>query len=45
MKIHLTAIVSPKAQLDTTVEVGPYAIIEENVKIGARTTVMAHAYI
>ncbi len=45
MKIHPTAIISPKVQLDTTVEVGPYAIIEENVKIGARTVVMAHAYI
>lgn len=45
MNIHATAIVSPKAQLDTTVEVGPYAIIEENVKIGARTVIMAHAHI
>jgi UDP-N-acetylglucosamine acyltransferase len=45
MSIHPTAIISPKAELDTTVEVGPYAIIEENVKIGARSVVMAHACI
>jgi len=31
--------------LDPTVEVGPYAIIEEHVRIGAGTRVMAHAYL
>ena len=34
MKIHPTAIVSPKAKLSDDVEVGPYSIIEDNVKIG-----------
>src|SRR3989442_10553768 len=43
--IHPTAIVSPKAELDVSVEVGPHAIIEENVKIGAGTKVWANAYI
>jgi UDP-N-acetylglucosamine acyltransferase len=45
MAIHPTAIVSPRADLDSTVEVGPYAIIEDNVRIGAGTRVMAHAHI
>lgn len=45
MAIHPTAIVSVKADLDPTVEVGPYAIIEDNVRIAAGTRVMAHAYI
>jgi len=40
MLIHPTAIVSPKAELDSSVEVlGPHAIIEEHVKIGAGTRV------
>jgi UDP-N-acetylglucosamine acyltransferase len=34
MPIHPTAIISKKAELDSTVEVGPNAIIEEHVKIG-----------
>ena len=45
MMIHPTAIVSPKAELDSTVEVGPYAIIEEHVRIGPRTKIGPHAYI
>ena len=45
MAIHSTAIVSPQAELDSTVEVGPHAIIEEHVKIGAGTRVWANAYI
>ena len=43
--IHATAIVDPKAQLADTVEVGPYAIIGPDVKIGEGTVVQAHAYI
>ena len=43
-KIHPTAIVNKKARVDS-VEVGPYAIIEDDVTIGKGTKVMAHAYI
>lgn len=43
--IHPTAVVSPKAQLDPSVEVGPYAIIEDHVRIGRGTRVMAHAHV
>jgi len=39
--IHPTAIVHPDAELDSSVEVGPYAIIEKNVRIGAGTRVGA----
>jgi|YelNatPaOPRAMG01_1025707.scaffolds.fasta_scaffold09524_2 UDP-N-acetylglucosamine acyltransferase len=45
MPIHPTAIVSPKAELDSSVEVGPYAIIDDHVRIGAGTRVMARAYL
>src|SRR5439155_4753391 len=40
-----TAIISSKAKLDSCVEVGPHAIIEEHVKIGAGTRVWANAYL
>jgi UDP-N-acetylglucosamine acyltransferase len=42
MTIHPTAIIHPSAQLDSSVEVGPYSIIGEHVVIGARTTVGSH---
>jgi UDP-N-acetylglucosamine acyltransferase len=45
MPIHPTAIVSPQAELDPTVEVGPHAIIEAHVRIGAGTKVWANAYL
>ncbi len=37
--IHATALVDPKAELDSSVQVGPYTIIGPNVRIGAGTTV------
>jgi UDP-N-acetylglucosamine acyltransferase len=43
--IHPTAIVDPKAQLDASVQVGPYSVIGPNVKIGAGTWVGPHVVI
>jgi UDP-N-acetylglucosamine acyltransferase len=37
--IHPTAIIHPKAQLDATVSVGPYAIIDEHVIVGANSRI------
>ncbi|MGQ9590261.1 MAG: acyl-ACP--UDP-N-acetylglucosamine O-acyltransferase [Planctomycetota bacterium] len=45
MNVHPTAIVSPKAEIDESVEIGPYAIVEDDVRIGAGTRIMAHAVI
>jgi UDP-N-acetylglucosamine acyltransferase len=45
MAIHPTAIVSKKAELDSSIEVGPNVIIEDGVKIGAGTRIWANAYI
>lgn len=45
MPIHPTAIVDPKAELDSSVEVGPYVIIDGPVKIGAHTRIGASAQI
>lgn len=43
--IHPTAIVDPRAEIDSTAEVGPYAIIEGPVRIGARTRLRAHSIV
>ena len=43
--IHATAIVDPKAELDSTVEVGAYSLIGPHVKIGAGTKVGPHVVI
>ena len=43
--IHPTAIVDPKAELDSTVTVGPYTVIGPHVKVDAGTTIAAHCVI
>ncbi len=43
--IHATAVVDPKAQIDSTVTVGPYTVIGPNVRIGGGTTVGPHCVI
>jgi UDP-N-acetylglucosamine acyltransferase len=44
-KIHPTAIIDASAELDSSVEVGPYSIIGANVKIDAGTRVAGHVII
>ena len=41
MKIHPTAIVHPGAQIDEGVEIGPFSIVGEHVRIGRGTVVMS----
>ncbi len=43
--IHSTAIIAPGAEIDSTVTVGPYAVIGGHVKIGAGTTIGPHTVI
>jgi UDP-N-acetylglucosamine acyltransferase len=43
--IHATAIVDAEAQLDASVQVGPYSIIGPQVKVGAGTTIGPHCVI
>lgn len=43
--IHPTAVIHPKAKLDPTVEVGPYAVIDGDVTLGPGCTVGPHAYL
>lgn len=45
MKIHPTAVVSPKAKIADDVEVGPYAIVEDHVALAGGVKIYAHACI
>jgi UDP-N-acetylglucosamine acyltransferase len=42
VKIHSTAIIDPKAELDSSVEVGAYSIIGAGVKVDAATRIGSH---
>lgn len=44
-RIHPTAIVDSKAELDSTVEVGAYSVIEANVRIDSGTSIGSHVVI
>ena len=41
-KIHSSAIIDPKAELDSSVEVGAFSIIGAGVKVGANTRIGSH---
>jgi UDP-N-acetylglucosamine acyltransferase len=43
--IHPTAIIHPQSKLDSTVRVGPYAVIEGGVELGADCVVGPHVYL
>ncbi|MDM8005195.1 MAG: acyl-ACP--UDP-N-acetylglucosamine O-acyltransferase [Phycisphaerae bacterium] len=45
MPIHPTAIVDQRAEIDPTVDIGAYAIVDGVVRIGAGTRVYPHAYL
>jgi UDP-N-acetylglucosamine acyltransferase len=45
MKIHPTAVIDPGADLDSSVCVGAYSVIEKNVQIGADSIVDGHTII
>jgi UDP-N-acetylglucosamine acyltransferase len=45
MNIHSTAIISPDAQLEEGVEIGPYVVIGSDVKIGKNTVIGPHTVI
>jgi UDP-N-acetylglucosamine acyltransferase len=45
MPIHPTAVIDPKAQLDSSVIVEPYAVIDGPVNIGPETRICAHAVV
>ncbi|MCC7234535.1 MAG: acyl-ACP--UDP-N-acetylglucosamine O-acyltransferase [Bryobacterales bacterium] len=45
MPIHPTAIVDPRASIHPDAGIGPYCILQGEVVIGARTRLMAHAFL
>jgi UDP-N-acetylglucosamine acyltransferase len=45
MNIHQTAIINPDTELDSSVFVGPYVVIEKGVKIGPGTRIKPHSVI
>jgi UDP-N-acetylglucosamine acyltransferase len=45
LPIHATAVLDPAAQLDASVEIGPYAVIEGPARIGEGTIIAAHVHI
>jgi len=44
-KLHPTAIIDPRAELDSGVEVGPYCVIGAGVKIGRGSKLQSHVAI
>ena len=43
--VHATALVDPRAQLDSSVSVGPYTVIGPHVRVGPGTAIGAHCVI
>ncbi len=43
--IHKTAIISKKANIHNNIKIGPYCIIDENVKIDEGTELISHVHI
>ena len=43
--IHKTAIISSKAEIDSSVDIGPNVVVCDDVRIGSGTKILANAYI
>jgi len=43
--IHSTAIIDPKARIDSNVKIGPYSVIGKDVSIGSGTVIGPHVVI
>ena len=43
--MHKTSIISPKAQIDSNVDIGPFSIIEDNVSIKKNCKIHSHVVI
>ena len=43
--IHATAVIHPKVQIDSSVEVKPFAVIDEHVSLGAGCVVGPHVHL
>jgi UDP-N-acetylglucosamine acyltransferase len=45
MDIHPSAVISPQAELDQSVKIGPFSIIGDKVRIGQSTEIKSHVVI
>lgn len=45
MAIHPTAVIDPSAEIDRSVDVGAYCIVEAGARIGTETRLWPHAYV
>jgi UDP-N-acetylglucosamine acyltransferase len=45
MPIHPTAIVDPRAEIDSSAEIGPFVVVDGAVRVGAGTRVLARAHL
>ncbi len=45
MSIHPTAIIDPKADIDASVEIGPFSIVDANVRIAAHSRLFQNVYV
>jgi UDP-N-acetylglucosamine acyltransferase len=43
MPIHATALIDPRAEIHSEVDIGPYVVIDGPVRVGRGTRVLAHA--
>ena len=43
--VHPTAVVSKKAEIDSSAKIGPFAVVEDNVHIAAGSTIGPHSVI
>jgi UDP-N-acetylglucosamine acyltransferase len=43
MPIHATAVIDPRAEVEASVDIGPYVVIDGQVRIKGGTRLMAHA--
>ncbi|MBX3191125.1 MAG: acyl-ACP--UDP-N-acetylglucosamine O-acyltransferase [Labilithrix sp.] len=44
-RIHPTAVVDPRAELASDVEIGPYCVVGPGVRVGAGTRLLAHVVV
>ncbi len=45
MAIHPTAIISPRAEVDSSASIGPYCVIDGDVRIGAKCKLFQQVYV
>ncbi len=43
--IHSTSIISKKAKIHTSVKIGPFCIVDDNVEIGEGTELISNVHI